>query len=77
MPTEKNEKPIFTLTITEVLASTPEGESDYRISACIHHGGLSLEFDRTVEQVRRFFTERRQKQEQKQVRKGKNKLKTV
>ncbi len=71
-----NENPIFTLTITEIPAKDGE-ENDYRISARIHHGGLSLEFDRTVSEVRRFFTERRQKSEQRQLRDGKNKLKTV
>lgn len=72
----ENEKPIFTLTITEVPGKDGD-ESDYRISARIHHGGLSLEFDRSVSEVRRFFTERRQKQEQKQLREGKKGLKTV
>jgi hypothetical protein len=70
------ENPIFTLTITEIPAKDGE-ENDYRISARIHHGGLSLEFDRTVSEVRRFFTERRLKSEQRQLRDGKNKLKTV
>ena len=78
----KDNKPVFSLHIDEF---EPEGADkstkDYRITARVHYGGLVLEFDKTVEEVRQFFTERRQKQErqqeQQQVRDGKGKLKTV
>ena len=64
-----NENPIFTLSITQI--PTKEGDDpDYRISARVHHGGLSLEFDRTVSEIRRFFTERRERMEKRQIQQG-------
>jgi hypothetical protein len=71
----KNCKPILSIHIDEVEAH--EGVKDYRVTARIHYGGLVLEFDKTVEEIRGFFTERRLKGEQRQLREGKNKLKTV
>src|SRR5512135_1219477 len=64
-----SEKPIFTMNITEIPRKEGD-EPDYRISASIHHGGLKLEFDRTVSEIRRFFTERRERREHQQGQKG-------
>ena len=59
------ENKIFTLNITQVPATKEGDDDDYKVSACIHHGGLSLEFERTVSEIRRFFTERRERTETK------------
>lgn len=55
-------KPILNINIDEV---DHNGGKDYRVSARIHYGGLCLEFDKTVDEMRRFFTERRLRQEEK------------
>lgn len=56
----QNKNPIFTAQVFEEGEGT---ETDYRICVRARVGGLSLEFDKTMTQIRRFFTERREKAE--------------
>ena len=74
----EKEKPVFSLNVYE----RGEGdEKDYRIVATARTGGISMEFDQTVDDIRNFFTERRDRAEkkrlQKEIDKHKNKLKSV
>lgn len=56
----KSPTPIFT---AQVFEETTGDETDYRICVRARVGGLSLEFDKTMTQIRRFFTERKEKAE--------------
>jgi len=53
----KNEqpKPIFTLEVFE------NGKDDYRVVINAKVGGLRLEVDKTVEEIRDFFTKRKER----------------
>jgi hypothetical protein len=42
---------------------TADGAKDYRVSVRGTVGGLTLQFDTTIDQVREFFQERRRKGE--------------
>ena len=55
---------IFSLNVFEVVR---DNDKDYHIVAAVRVGGISLEFDRTVDQIRSFFTERRERQERKRL----------
>lgn len=58
----KERKPIISFNVYQV----GEGEEeDYEIQASVRKGGLTLEFDSTVSKIRQFFTERREREEQK------------
>jgi hypothetical protein len=70
----KDCKPVLSIQVDEIMRGS---EKDYRIQARIHHGGLSLEFSKTVEEIRDFFTRRRIRSEQRLLPEGKGKLKTV
>ena len=67
-------KPILALNVYPV---GDEEEEDYRIVASLCKGGLSLEFDSTVNEIRDFFTERREKDEELSADKKPKKLKSV
>lgn len=52
-------KKVFSLEVTQL-----EGEDeDYVVEASANYGGLTLTFEKTVDEIRRFFTERRDKEE--------------
>lgn len=56
---ECDSRPVFSL---EVYEWDSMGEDkNYRVMAKMRAGGLSLEFDQTVDRMRQFFTERREK----------------
>jgi hypothetical protein len=61
-------KTMFSLNVSQV--QTRDGASDYLIEAGIKSGALNFQLEATVDQIREFFTERREKAE-----KAKNQLK--
>lgn len=59
-------RPVFSL---EVYECESGGEDrNFRVMAKVRAGGLSLEFDQTVDRMRQFFTERREKREMEKLR---------
>lgn len=52
---------VFSLNVSQV--QTRDGRDDYLIEAGIKSGAVNLQFEATVDQVRAFFTERREKAE--------------
>ncbi len=42
-----------------------KGDANHRISAKIRLGGMSLEFDTTLDDIREFFTKRRERKSKK------------
>jgi hypothetical protein len=56
--------PIFTAQVFEEKVGE---DTDYRICVRARVGGFTLEFDKTVEQIRKFFTDRRERSEKRKV----------
>ena len=54
----ETQEPVFSFQVREV---EQHGEKDFTLSATLRSGGVSLEFTRTVGQIREFFTGRREK----------------
>lgn len=52
----KEAKPIFSLNVLEVGSN-----GDYRVVATVRTGGISFKFDRTIDDIRNFFTKRRER----------------
>ena len=70
----RERKPVLTLNVYPI---GDEDEEDYRITASLRKGGLALEFDSTVSEIREFFTERREKDEESPIDPKRKKLKSV
>ena len=58
----ERKKPMFSLDVYEVQDGA--GGKDHLIEAGIRTGALNFQFEATVDQIREFFTERREKQKQ-------------
>jgi len=52
-------KPVFSLNVSQV--QTRSGDKDYLIEAGIKSGAVNFQLEATVDQIREFFTERREK----------------
>lgn len=57
-PERDNNRLIFGMNVYEV--DMPDGGVDHRIEVSGNYGGLNLQFSSTLDQVRDFFTRRRE-----------------
>ena len=55
---EKKGKPVVSLQVYEH-GQTEDGEDNYLIEASVKLGGLNVSFERTTDDIRRYFTERK------------------
>jgi len=51
-------RPVFSLNVSEVQTRT--GAKDFLIEAGVKSGAMNFQFEATVDQIRTFFTERRE-----------------
>ena len=73
---DKARKPVVSIQVFEA-GQNEEGESNYDIEVSAQLGGLNLSFQRNTDQIRKYFTEKKVKDEQKRVAKGQTKLTSV
>ena len=74
--TSGEQKPILSVQVFEV-DKNEDGESNFRVDVSAKLGGLTLSFDRTTDQIRDYFTAKRQRSMAKKLAKGERKLKAV
>ena len=58
-PERDNNRLVFSMNVYEV--DTQDGGVDHRIEVTGNYGGLNLQYAATVDQIRTFFTKKREK----------------
>ena len=72
----KERKPVVSIQVFEA-GQNEQGENNYDIEVSAQVGGLNLSFERSTDEIRSYFTEKKEKDAQRKIAKGEGRLKTV